>query len=415
MSVRQMTTVPEDALTEDGVEEMLALAERLRRQNGGNLDDSAIQAVAEATGAPVDYVRLAVKIRADKKRRSLVTNLRAQFFTLEPDTRRYVSSGLLGTLGAFLTIFDSRLGELTQVYNDSSYGIFSMLALVVAMLGLYNLAISRETRVAAIGGAILSGAYFVARSVFGFLMLVKLQVQPAALFPVVALGAGLGVVANRLFTLNRKKLGLRDPVQDRQELLEQLHSLRDQLQSGEKSMAFLSVDVVGSTKMKQNADPLAVEFTFTEYHHYVERIARKHSGSVHSTAGDGVICAFEDSHSAFTAAKNLQAELLELNLLRNKLGVPITLRCGVHSGKVLAPDVNDVRSLNFAEVIDIAAHLQDICPPGGVVISQPAVAEMGQDLRSIGKSTELDGMPAGVWLPRTSLSVGAATPPPLPN
>ena len=80
-------------MTDDSVEQMLILAERLRESNGGELDESAILAVAEATGAPVEYVRLAVKLRSEKEKRSFVANLRSQYRTLEPHTRRYVLSG----------------------------------------------------------------------------------------------------------------------------------------------------------------------------------------------------------------------------------------------------------------------------------------------------------------------------------
>jgi class 3 adenylate cyclase len=390
-------------LTDNGVDEMLALAERLRRQNGGSLDESAIQAVAEATGAPIDYVRLAVKLRVERKKRNFASAVRANFLTLEPDTRRYVSSGLIGTLAAFFTALEARVSQFTQFFNDSSYGVFSMLGLVAFMFGLYNLAVARENRVAAVSGAILAGGFFVTRSLFSFLMFVPMNVESITLVPVTIGGAVAGIFLNRIFSLNRKKLGLRDPVQDRQELLAQLHALREQLHSGEQSMAFLSVDVVGSTRLKQNADPLAVEFTFNEYHDFVERIAKKHGGRVHSTAGDGVTCAFDHSQSAFAAAKNMQAELIELNLHRNKLAVPLAIRCGIHSGNVLAPDATDVTSLNFATVIDIAAHAQKHAVPGGIAVTMSAAEEMSSDLESIGPVLEIEGTRVAVWQPRKAI------------
>lgn len=405
---------PEE-LSEDDVAEMLALAERLRRQNGGSLDESAIQAVAEATGAPLDYVRLAVRLRAERRRKNLASSLRAQFFTLEPDTRRYVSSGMLATAGAFMTVLDARVTQLTEFFNEANYGIFSMLALIVFALALYNIAIARSPKVAAVGGSILTGTFFLARSIFGLLMMVKMNVAPGLLFPVVALGAGMGYALNRMITMNRAKLGLRDPVQERQELLAQLHSLREQLHSGEQSLAFLCVDVVGSTRMKDNADPLAVEFTFNEFFQYIERITKKHGGRVHSTAGDGAICAFDHAEQAFRAAKNMQGEILELNLMRNKLDTPLAIRCGVHTGKVISPDATDVRSITISQVIDIAAHLEAIAPPGGVAVSGPAAEEMDMDLSSLGMLTEVDGIPAGIWQPKTALASIGQRPPPVPN
>gem|GEM_PF-496080 len=403
-------------ISEDSVDQMLVLAERLRQQNGGQLDDNVIQAVSEATGAPLEYVRLAVKLRSEKQKRSLLSTWRAQFLTLEPETRRYVAAGMFGTAGAALTIIEAKVDKIYQPIDGSSYGVFAMVGLVAFLLGLYNVAIARDSRVAAVSGAILTGSYFVMRSLFAMLLAVTLRVESILLIPVVIAGAVLGLAAHRLFERNRNKLGLKDPLKERQELLKQLHELRDKLHSGEQSMTFLSVDIVGSTRMKQNADPLAVEFTFNEYHHYVERITRKHGGRVHSTAGDGVICAFDHPQSAFSAAKNIQGELIELNTHRNKIGIPIAVRCGVHSGTVVAPDAEDVTKLNFAEVIDIAAHLQKASPVGGIAVSEPAASHLIGGMSAVGpRRLQTMEIAAAVWLPKQLAEPGLATPPPIPN
>lgn len=398
----RIRTEPEKpvASSEDSVDEMLILAERLRRQNGGELDDSAIQAVSEATGAPLDYVRLAVKLRADKKS-NFFGAMRAQFMTLEPETRRLVVAGMSGTGAAFLSILDRRMLMMTGV----NYGFFSMAAIVVFLVGLYSTSVSRETRTAALSGAILTGALFFARSVFAALLFVPLNVSPFFLIPVAVLGACLGVLSMRLFDQNRKKLGFRDPVEERQELLAQLHSLKERLHSGAQALTFLSIDVVGSTRMKQGADPLAVEFTFNEYHQFVERITKTYNGRVHSTAGDGVICAFDHPQEAFGAARNMQSSLIELNLHRNKLGVPITVRCGIHTGTVVAPDASDVTTLNFTPVIDIASHLQKLTPPGGIAVSSSAADGLIGGMDAVGKTrAETEGVQAAIWCPRVSIA-----------
>lgn len=396
---------------------MLVLAERLRRQNGGVLDESAIQAVAEASGAPVESVRLALKLKEESERGTLLTTVRAQFRTLEPDTRRYVTSGLMATSGAFLTVLESKVSQITQIFNESAYGIFSMLGILALMAGLYNMAVARDPKVAAISGGILTGGMMVMHSVFAAVFLVKLTVEPWMLLPVTLGGIAAGVLLQRLFDRNRAKLGLRDPIQERQELLHQLHELREKLHSGEQSMTFLSVDIVGSTRMKKHADPLAVEFTFNEYHQFVERIARKYGGQVHSTAGDGVTCAFDHPQQAYGAARNLQSGLIELNTFRNKLGVPLALRCGIHSGTVLTPDASDVTSLNFAQVIDIAAHLQKISPPGGIAVSEAAANGLIGGMDAVGSARgESEGVKAAIWVPKTPAPKAASPePPPLPH
>ena len=234
-------------LTEDTVDQMLALAERLRMSNGGVLDDDAIQAVAEATGAPTEYVRLAVKVRAEKENRSRLTNLRAQFLTLDPETRRMVGVGTMATVCAFLFALEYRLGT-----SVSQYGVLSMVGLIALSLGLYQVALSKDVKWAGVNGAILGGAFFGMYAVFSLLMQSAMRIYAPAILPIMIGGGIAGALLKKAVEKNRDSLGLRDPIKERQELLSQLVELQDRLRSGEQSVTFLSVDIVGSTKMKLN-------------------------------------------------------------------------------------------------------------------------------------------------------------------
>ncbi len=399
-------------LSEDSVDQMLVLAERLRAENGGVLDESAIQAVAEATGAPVDYVRLAVKLRADKQKTSLAANLRAQFLTLEPAMRRYVITGVFAAFFALLSTL-----ELKFSTGENSYGIFGMLALIALTGGLYNVCVSRDSKTAAVCGALFGGGYYAMNAIFRALLVVHGRIDPILLIPFTLGGAVSGLLLHRIVSQYRGKLGLKDPVKERQDLLRQLVDLQEKLTSGEQSMTFLSVDIVGSTRMKEKSDPLNVEFTFNEYHQFIERVTRKHSGRVHSTAGDGVTCAFDHAQQAFAAAKNMQTEILELNTFRNKIGMPIVLRVGLHSGTVVAPNADDIKSVNFAHVIDIAAHIQKACPPGGVAVSDTAVAYLAGGAAAVGtQKVQAQGIEGTIWLPRKAgANPSTQTPPPIPE
>jgi hypothetical protein len=282
---------PNTELTDDSVQQMLQLAERLRQANGGELDDSAILAVSEATGAPVEYVRLALRLRAEKKT-GVLKRLRSEFLGLEPDTRRNVTSGVAGVLCALLSSLDYK-------FASSSYGLFGMLMLIITAAGLYNLAMSKDSRAAAIAGAIFGGVWFAGSSLFAFvLQLQNTRVESLILIPAALGGALIGLVLQKIVDQYRGKLGLKDPVKDRQDLLRQLVALQEKLRSGEQSMTFMSVDIVGSTRMKEIADPLSIEFTFNEYHSFVDMITRRYGGRVHSTAGDGVTCAFDHPQQA---------------------------------------------------------------------------------------------------------------------
>lgn len=407
-------------MTEDGVEQMLALAERLRASNGGMLDDSAVQAVAEATGAPVEYVRLAVKLRSEKETQSFLAKLRSQYLTLEPHTRRFVVSGAAATLCALFDVAAARAHWAVQNdQNAASPGsLLSIVSLVWLTVGMYNACVTRDSKTGAAAGAIFGASFFTAHEMFNFILQLpaSYSYQAALIVPFTLLSALAGLGLQRITDRYRKPLGLRDPLQERQDLLRQLVDLQEKLKSGEQSCTFLSVDIVGSTKMKANADPLAVEFTFNEYHNFVERTVKRYGGRIHSTAGDGVTAAFDHPSQAFGAARNIQAGLLELNAFRNKIGQPIELRQGIHTGTVVAPDATDVTSLNFSHVIDVAAHFQKAAPVGGIAVSDPSSSYLPGGRSALGSERiAVSGVEGTVWLPKAAAALSGATPPPLPG
>jgi hypothetical protein len=147
-------------MTDDGVEEMLALAERLRQNNAGELDESAILAVAEATGAPLEYVRLAVKLRAEKERSNIFATIRAQFLLLGASTRRYVYSGLCAVAAALLSVVGSWVDQMTQIVNSSQYAVLGMFSLAFLAIGVYNVSLARDMRTSATAGAIFGGGFY---------------------------------------------------------------------------------------------------------------------------------------------------------------------------------------------------------------------------------------------------------------
>ncbi|MBI5706528.1 MAG: adenylate/guanylate cyclase domain-containing protein [Armatimonadetes bacterium] len=392
---------------EQNVEQMLLLAERLRAEHGGDLDDSVILAVSEACNLPPAYVRLIINRLPDKKKGSLFQRLRKGFLALETDDRRYVIAGTLGALIAALNIAGLKLQD--------QWGLFDTLSLILLGVGLWNSAVSPNSRTAAFAGGLLGLSFFIMRSVFAMaLRLTNVQFATPLFIPFGLGGMLAGIIVHRFANANRQKLGLQDPQEERQQLLRQLVELQDKLREGEQSMTFLSLDIVGSTKMKEYADPLSVEFTFTEYHKFCDMAARRFGGRVHSTAGDGVTCAFQHPQQAFQSARFIQAGLVELNAFRNKIGVPIVLRAGIHTGTVVAPPGQDISKINFSHVIDIAAHLQKTAPPGGVAISEDAAKMLPGGVTAVGSDqVEASGVAGRVWSPRVVAADGAQ-PPPIP-
>lgn len=397
MSQRLELTEPRPQ--DDAIQEMLLLAERLRAQTGGELDDAAILAVAEATGAPESYVRLAIGTMQPRRKRTLVERGRAWYLSVNPSVRHTVGGLILGASAGLLMALNQVAGTLR-----SGLPILDGLIWVLALVGVVNAASSSKVQAGAYAGGAWGGSFVLCAMLIQSLVTLLTPFEVGGLsgfFLALAmlLGAAIGGVAQQVYAANRSRLGHKDAVRERQELLHQLLEIQSRLSSDEKQVTFLSVDIVGSTRMKQGADPLLVEFTFNEYHRYVEGVVGRHGGRVHSTAGDGVTCYFEDPQAAFLAGRALLSGLFEFNAFRNKLAQTIELRAGVHTGSVLAPG-QDVGSVNFASVIDLAAHLQKAAPIGGLALSEEvAFALPGQGSAHGFEPTVVSDMRALVWKP----------------
>ena len=380
------------------------LARRLRQSAGGELDDEAILAVAEATGAPVSYVRLAVSTMPEEKTSTPIDRVRTSFLAFDADTRRYVMSGILAfVMGLFFAISGS-LGDRS--------GFTGTLAIIAILGAVWNCSVARGAKAAMAAGAIAAGLGFLMLALFTMLLGLIPAVPsngPAPGYLLLFLPVGIvgGLLAFSVGGIVRKKLGLKDPSKERHELLQQLLEIQDRLKSDEKFVTFLSIDIVGSTRHKVESDPLAVEFTFNEYHRFVESLAYKHGGRVHSTAGDGVTVAFDDPQSAYACGRALMASLFEFNAFRNKLGRAIELRGGLHTGSVLAPG-QDIKSVNFAHVIDIASHMQKSCPVGCLAVSETSASYIPGGKAAIGSEPiETQDMKGVVWRPKNRIAPSA--------
>lgn len=387
-------------LHHDVGQEVVLLAKRLRESLGGDLDDDAILAVAEATGAPVDFVRLAVQSLPQERTLTLLERIKSSFLAFDQDFRRYVVACVLGTVSGLLI-------TLSQIYGDPS-GLVGTVAILLICSMVWNCVVTRSPKAASIAGGIGSVVTFFMVTFFTFLFGLLPGFPndgPASGFILLFLPVGLigGLAAHFGGGSLRKLLGLKDPVKERHALLQQLLDIQDKLKSDEKFVTFLSLDIVGSTQIKGENDPLSVEFTFNEYHKFVESLSSRYSGRLHSTAGDGVTVAFDDPKNAFGAARAVLAGMFEFNSFRNRTKKAIELRGGLHTGSVLAPG-QDITSVNFAHVIDIAAHLQKVSPVGCLAVSEMTATYLPGGKTSVGtEPVEAQNVRGLIWRPRNRI------------
>jgi class 3 adenylate cyclase len=180
----------------------------------------------------------------------------------------------------------------------------------------------------------------------------------------------------------RRKLQENDPAHLTAEMVE----IQWRLSPTAGSSSTMVVDVAGSTRMKAEADPLAVEYSFRAYHQFVSEIAQRRGGTMVATAGDGAVATFPSCGEALYAAKEIQTRIGEFNARANRLPSQFRVRIGIHTGRVSAR----LQEVPFNELIDIAAHIEKEAPVGGIAVTQSVVEDL-EDERVAALKDQIDG------------------------
>ncbi|MEL7262801.1 MAG: adenylate/guanylate cyclase domain-containing protein [Pseudomonadota bacterium] len=90
------------------------------------------------------------------------------------------------------------------------------------------------------------------------------------------------------------------------------------------------------------------------------RLIDRHAGRIANTAGDGLIADFPSVVEAVQCAIEVQNELSQMD------GMALQYRIGIHLGDVIV-DGEDL----LGEGVNLAARLETMAPPGGILISRP--------------------------------------------
>jgi adenylate cyclase len=127
--------------------------------------------------------------------------------------------------------------------------------------------------------------------------------------------------------------------------------------------AILMADVVGFSKMMER-DEEGTTSLILEFHAHVRETVEQHGGRVVGTAGDSVFGDFDSIVEALDCATEIQRHLHAENA-----AIPqeerIEARIGLHLGDVLVEEYNV-----FGDGVNIAARLEQLADPGGIVLSE---------------------------------------------
>jgi len=120
--------------------------------------------------------------------------------------------------------------------------------------------------------------------------------------------------------------------------------------------AIMATDVVGYSKLMEldEAGALAALAAIREA---TENQIRGHRGRIANTAGDSVLAEFGSAVDAVRCAMALQQEL-------SARAQGLQIRVGIHLG-----DVVDKGGDLFGSAVNVAARMEGIAQPGGIVVS----------------------------------------------
>ncbi len=190
----------------------------------------------------------------------------------------------------------------------------------------------------------------------------------------------------------------------------------------QRNFTAVSVDVVGSHKMKLNGTPLDAQLTFDAYHQWVEEKLANYGcpHNFYAWAGDGLIAIFELPETAVQFGQALINALPAFNTSFNRLHQALQLRIGVHTGPILPGEQMGLGRLTSA-TLDLAGHYQKAARPDEMIVSPTTHDFLPPDLgyfasvrRPIPNAENCYAFPARPDEPDPELPIApqVATPPP---
>lgn len=159
---------------------------------------------------------------------------------------------------------------------------------------------------------------------------------------------------------------------DREQILKQFIETKKKLDAMGRDLAFLSVDVVDSTKMKDGEEKAFVEHDFKEFKRFVEGVLVGNGALKQAWTPDGVMTCFERVDQAVTAGRHVIIGLDAFNKNIKAMRHDFAVRCGVNAGFVYYDENLPLEEI-ADRVIDIAGHFQKHAKPNSIWIAKPSI------------------------------------------
>lgn len=183
---------------------------------------------------------------------------------------------------------------------------------------------------------------------------------------------------------------------DRRELLYIFTETKKKLDIMGKNLAFLSIDVVGSTTMKDGEAKASIEHTFQEYKNFIMSKLTANGAVKSAWTPDGVMIAFARPDDAIRAAQEVICGLEAFNKHANTLKGAFNVRCGVNSGHVYADDSMPMEEMSD-HAIDVAGHMQKYAYTNSVFTTKAVIDSVKNREGFVLSDKIVDGYEVYMW------------------
>ncbi len=183
---------------------------------------------------------------------------------------------------------------------------------------------------------------------------------------------------------------------DREELLKIFAETKRKLDGMGRELAFLAIDVVGSTAMKEEEDAAAAQIDFAEYRKMVESVFRANGVIKAAWTPDGVMACFSHIDTAVKAGQGVINALDHFNREVKLMKTNFAVRCGVNSGFLYLDDNMPLEQVSD-RVIDIAGHMQKYAEPNTVAVPKTAIKPLANAAGFAPTHKVVDGLEVYHW------------------
>jgi adenylate cyclase len=153
-----------------------------------------------------------------------------------------------------------------------------------------------------------------------------------------------------------------------------------------KKLTIFFSDIVGFTSSAERLQPEEFTTLLNEYLTEMSTIAARHGGSVNKFIGDAILIVFgdietsgiqDDARACLRMAFEMQARLVELDAQWRRRGIeePFRARMGINTGFCNVGNFGSEDRMDYTIIgseANLAARLQSIAQPGGIVLSYEA-------------------------------------------